>query len=83
MNNGFFNKIISGTSGILNTANQIIPLYDEIKPLFKNIINFKNKLKNLNFNQLLKLNNQSEIISENKKEEVKSTYTSSTPQFFL
>lgn len=85
MNNGLLNKLISGTSTFLNTANQIMPLYGELKPLFKNIINIKNKIRDLNLNNLFKninvyKNNNQNI---NKKEEGNYKYTSSNPQFFL
>ena len=83
MNSNIINKIVTGTSGILNTANQIIPLYEEIKPLIKNIIKFKNKLKDLNLNNIFKnisVNSQNKDIEKIKKEEKVSF--SSIPQFF-
>ena len=87
MNNGLISKFINGTSGLLNTANQIIPLYEELKPLLKNIINIKNKIIKFNINQFFKkdvLNeNSGQIKIDNKKEEDAYNYSSSSPQFFL
>lgn len=83
MNSNLLSKIIAGSSGILNTANQIIPLYEEIKPLIKNLIKFKNKIKDLNLNNFFKnisVNNKTNIVNEIKKEE--KTSFSSIPQFF-
>ena len=37
MNNGFsFLKIVSGLSKTLNVANQLIPLYNQVKPMIAN-----------------------------------------------
>lgn len=83
MNNGLLNKFLTGTSGILDTVNKIIPLYQDIKPLIKNIVNIKNKVKDLNISNLFKnykVNNIKTI--ENKKEE-ETSFSSSNPQFFL
>lgn len=80
MNESILSKIISGTSSILDTANKIIPLYNDIKPLMQNIINIKNKLKKFNIASIL---NNTNSINKNepiKKEEVINT--SSIPQFF-
>ena len=80
MNESILSKIISGTSSILDTANKIIPLYNDIKPLMQNIINIKNKLKKFNIASIL---NNTNSINKNepiKKEEVINT--SSMPQFF-
>jgi hypothetical protein len=82
MNNGLLSKLITGTSTFLNTANQIVPIYGELKPLFKNIINIKNKLKDININKYFQSNNLSKN-NINKKEEVTYKYPSSNPQFFL
>ena len=76
MNNNLLRKFISNTSSIIDTANQIIPLYEEIKPIFNKLMSFKEKLVNLNINKFL--SNK----KFNKKEEVKQYLTSSIPQFF-
>ena len=82
MNNGLISKLITSTSGILNTVNQIIPLYGEIKPLFKNIMSIKNKIKSIDLNKFFIHNNSLNKITNIKKEE-KFKFSSSNPQFFL
>lgn len=81
MNNSLLNQIITGTTGILNTANKIIPLYEEFKPLYKRIVNIKDKIKNFNINNIFKAKEITpKEIEITKKEEHK--YYSSNPQFF-
>lgn len=82
MNSNLLNRIIAGTQSILSATNKIIPLYEEIKPIYRKMIKYKNKLQNLNLSNLfngfqtnIKTNNDS-----TKKEE-QVTY-SSIPQFF-
>lgn len=82
MSEGLINKIITGTSGILNTVNKIIPLYEEIKPLVKSINNIKNRFKNINIPNIFNtspLKSNKNIYAKEKEE--KTTY-SSLPQFF-
>lgn len=81
MNNNLLNSFISHTSNILNTANRIIPLYEEIKPILKNIIDIKNKLKSFNINSLFSNNKIAKSKNIIKKEE--HLNYSSNPQFFL
>ena len=51
MNGNILNKLASKTSALFDTINKMIPLYEEIKPLYKNLIDFKNKFKNFNLNK--------------------------------
>lgn len=47
MNNGFsLIKIVSGLSKTLNVANQLIPLYNQIKPMIANGSKFLSNLQN-------------------------------------
>ena len=84
MNGNLLNKLISGTSGLFDTINKILPLYEEIKPLYKKIIDFKEKFKGLNVTKYLDLNKKT--INNNDvsiKKEEKYKHSSSNPQFFL
>ena len=68
-------KLINGASNILSTTKKVIPIYNDIKPLFSKIKNLRKYLSNFNFN--IPQNNT------NKKEAVTKSYTSSNPKFFI
>lgn len=60
-NNFSFLNIINGLSKTLNIANQMIPLYKQVKPLITNSNKVISNLQNLKFNanpQNNKVNNQ-------------------------
>lgn len=77
MNNGIsLLKIISGLSKTLNIANQILPIYKQVKPL---ISNYKNTLNKLPLNQNQKSSPQNNtpeatIIAEQKNPTNKPTF---------
>lgn len=57
-NNFSFLNIINGLSKTLNIANQMIPLYKQVKPLITNSNKVISNLQNLKFNAKPKVNNQ-------------------------
>ena len=72
-------SFLNGISNVLNIANKAIPVYNEVKPIIKNIYSFKNKIRSLNINNIF----QKEIKKEEKKEEKLVSETNySSPQFF-
>ena len=84
MNGNILNKLASKTSALFDTINKMIPLYEEIKPLYKNLVSFKNKFKNFNLNKYLNISKNMESngkISVKKEENTK--FSPSNPQFFL
>ncbi|MDD2409373.1 MAG: hypothetical protein PHD03_01475 [Bacilli bacterium] len=73
-------KILSGLSKTLGIANQVIPLYQQTKPLVKNVRSAYNLIKTNN-----KISNsEPKIIKNNIKPKEKTiTYPDNSPQFFL
>lgn len=82
MSEGLISKIITGTSGILNTVNRIIPLYEEIKPILKSINTIKNKVKNINIPNIFNVSSFKDNKNVQVKEKEEQTTYSSSPQFF-
>ena len=42
------NKFLAGAENMISTVNQVIPIYQQVKPPWDNTKNFRNKLKNFN-----------------------------------
>lgn len=79
MNNNFsLLKIISTLSKTLNTANQIIPIYKQIKPYINKTTSFINNLPNKN---ILNAFNYSNSTSANKSNNIKEEYNDG-PTYF-
>lgn len=57
-NNFSLLNIINGLSKTLNIANQMIPLYKQVKPLITNSNKVISNLQNLKFTSKPKVNNQ-------------------------
>lgn len=82
MNNGFsMLSVLNGISKTLNIANQMIPLYKQIKPIVANssriFSNFKSLGSNMNINNGVK-----DKINGNSMESVKTSYNVNSPTFF-
>ena len=72
------NIIINKLSSVLNSTQKIIPLYEEIKPLFYKAKQFKEKLSKIDLNKFKNYNKkENDTIVSNKK-----NYFNSSPQFF-
>ncbi len=77
-----FTKILGGISKTLNVANQLIPLYNQAKPIISNARNILGVLKE--FNSKDSVNNKNIIESNDyqiKKEDNSSN--SNNPTFFI
>lgn len=77
-----FTKILGGISKTLNVANQLIPLYNQAKPIISNARNILGVLKE--FNSKDSVNNKNTIESNDyqiKKEDNSSN--SNNPTFFI
>lgn len=77
-------KILGGLSKTLNVANQVIPLYQQAKPLIGNARSILGVLKEFNTSDEIK----KEEIKENKNIEKEETFTISSndfnnPTFFI
>ena len=70
---------LNGISNALNIANKAIPVYNEVKPIIKNIYSFKNKISSLNINNIFQKERKKE---EKKEEKLVSEANYSSPQFF-
>jgi len=57
-------KIITGFSKTLNIANQLIPLYKQVKPIIQNGNKILSKLNNLNITTKNNSNNNTIITNE-------------------
>ena len=69
-------KIITGFSKSLNIANQLIPLYKQVKPIIQNGNKILSKINDLN----IKTNNKTNI--ENKTNDIKTVKNNNKPTFF-
>ncbi len=85
MNNGVsMLSILNGISRTLNIANQLIPLYKQVKPIINNSSKILSNIKGLNFNTNRNVNGG----DENKKKIGQSVtnsnrvYSYSSPTFF-
>ena len=73
-------KVLTGLSKTLGIANQVIPLYQQTKPLLKNMRSAYNLIKTNNKTSTLETN----IIKDGIKPKEKTiTYPNNSPQFFL
>lgn len=62
-------RILNGISKTLNIANQMIPLYKQVKPLITNSGKILNNINNLNLkNNINKTQDTNQVIKNNKKE---------------
>lgn len=66
-------RILNGISKTLNIANQMIPLYKQVKPLITNSGKLLNNINNLNLNNNInktqnKTQDTNQVIKNNKKE---------------
>lgn len=76
-----FTKILSGISKTLNVANQVIPLYQQAKPMINNAKTIMSALKD--FTTKSKNNTDISSISEPKNEEALThKFTNNLPTFF-
>lgn len=78
-------KIIGGISRSLNIANQIIPLYEQTKPMIQNARKAFSFLKDINLPKSTNPNNEnpSQILSStNKKTITQSNSSINNPRFF-
>lgn len=85
MNNGFsMLSILNGVSRTLNIANQLIPLYKQVKPIINNSSKILSNIKGLNFNTNKSVNggdeNTKKIVQSNTN--TKRVYSYSSPTFF-
>ncbi len=81
-------KILNGLQKTLNIANQIIPIYVQVKPLIKNAQSAFSVAKEIMSTPAANTNNNSkkvvkEIPTKEKKEEVSSVTNLNNPVFFL
>lgn len=84
MNNNSFSllKIVGGLSRTLNIANQMIPLYKQVKPLIQNSSKVLSNLKNF-ANTTIKNNTIQAPSSPTKTEYQIPQKTYNNPTFFL
>lgn len=79
-----FTKVLSGISKTLNVANQLIPLYNQAKPLISNARNILGVLKEVNNSTD---SNKKTIINttdyEIKNEEPQDSSNLNNPTFFI
>ena len=73
-----FSKILSGLAKTLGVANQVIPLYQQTKPLFKNARTAYELVKGFSSPVTKK-----KIVPAQKNNEQKRVITSNNPQFFI
>lgn len=82
MNNVFsITKIISGLSKTLNIVNQLIPLYNQVKPYMGKANNFINNINNINNINTINTTNNNKYL-KNTIEPDKSTHQNNLPTFF-
>lgn len=82
-----FGKVLTGISRTLGVANQVIPLYQQTKPLFKNARSAYNVIKDINKNPRSKVK-PNPIQKNTPKQSVpalkeKAIITNNSPQFFI
>ena len=66
MNNGFsLIKIVSGLSKTLNVANQLIPLYNQVKPILANGSKILSNLQNKTATTIQQRNTQKTLSAPN------------------
>ena len=70
-----FSKILGGISKTLNVANQLIPIYQQSKPLISNAKKVFNVIKEFN-------NTSNSSIIETKKNTINSVSNNTNPVFF-
>lgn len=77
-------KVLSGISKTLGVANQVIPLFQQTKPLIKNVRTayglFKNNNKSI-LNEPKAMKNT--VVNNHKPKEKTITYSNNSPQFFI
>ena len=78
-----FGKVLTGISKTLGVANQVIPLYQQTKPLFKNARSAYNVIKDLNKNPKPKPEPKVINSQKNASEPKERAITSNSPQFFI
>ena len=78
-----FGKVLTGISKTLGVANQVIPLYQQTKPLFKNARNAYNIIKDINKNPKIKQETKVQSTPQTVPELKKRTITNNSPQFFI
>lgn len=72
-------SIINKLNSVLNTANKIIPVYENTKPYIKNALKIKERIQKFNINKYI--NKLKVVTTENKKNETKLVSFNS-PTFF-
>lgn len=85
-NSASLGKFLTGISKTLNIANQIIPIYQDTKPLVKNFKNIYSLFKNNNDRSIKKENFQSETKPNLKitpKKETIHSQEQNGPRFFI
>ena len=76
-NNFSLLQLIGGLSKTLNIANQMIPIYKQVKPLISNSKNVLSNLQKLNINKATNINKQSIPNTQN------IVSNTNSPTFFL
>lgn len=76
-NNFSLLQLIGGLSKTLNIANQMIPIYKQVKPLISNSKNVLSNLQKLNINKATNINKQSISNTQN------IVSNTNSPTFFL
>lgn len=77
-----FSKVLSGISKSLNIANQVIPLYQQAKPMIKNAKTIMSVLKDFNPQEKNKANNIIKPKESNNEIEIKPQNIKNGPMFF-
>ncbi len=81
MNNGLsILKVVNGLSKTLNIANQMIPLYKQVKPMIANSKKIVNGIKNLNQNKLPNTNNNNNTNTYNNNNRYNNSSFTSNPE---
>ena len=80
-----FGKVLTGISKTLGVANQVIPLYQQTKPLFKNARSAYNVIKDFNKNPKVKSETKSKVVQQKNYSEPgpKERAINNSPQFFI
>jgi hypothetical protein len=73
-------KIINGLSKSLNVANNIIPIYEQTKPMIENARNIIKKIKNIDLNKIK--NNINNIHDTKIKTTTLKSNSLNNPSFF-
>lgn len=76
-NNFSLLQLIGGLSKTLNIANQMIPIYKQVKPLISNSKNVLSNLQKSNINKVTNINKQSISNTQN------IVSNTNSPTFFL